>query len=245
MRFEYIVLLIIAFNVITALLQRRAKKARAEAAARGTGAGSSRTEPEWYEEEDEEEIIDMERPYRDDRQGWEDRRREAAVPVASGPDAREAERMPSMGRDILDQIARDLGLKVPRSETPAADRTMPNAPRPDSMSREHMPKTFTPDKVRSEPPRQEARPVTPKPARAYTATDKEYDRLALMRTRAPAPLERAFASKPLAPVGSIPPVASRSAEGAPRPDLKDPRRLREAFIVKEILDLPLSRRIKR
>src|SRR5690606_36399644 len=50
MRFEHIVLLIIAFNVVSAVVQRRAKKAR-EKALRGSGGPPAGPNGAWGEDE--------------------------------------------------------------------------------------------------------------------------------------------------------------------------------------------------
>ncbi len=66
-----------------------------------------------------------------------------------------------------------------------------------------------------------------------------------MRMRAPTPPQRSIVSKPLVPVASRPTVVVQGGTRLALPDLRDPRRLREALIVKEILDVPLSRRPRR
>jgi hypothetical protein len=203
MRFEHIVLLIIAFNVVTAVVQRRAKKkarAKLEAAAR-----SGRVQPAeapsprgWNSPEAEEGE-------------WEDASR--SEPVAEQPDRGQ---MPSLGRDILDQIARDLGLKTSPRPSPMPREPM-EAPEPEWRERER-------EVVRERPPR--AAQPAPRLAEARAATI------------APAP--------PVVPRArvSTPPVRARAAtaDHLPRVDLKSAAKLREAFILKEILDRPLALR---
>ena len=120
MRFEHIVLLIIAFNVVSAVLQRRAKKAR-EKALRESGGVPADPEDAWYEDEDEEE-----QPARRPARPEPAAARSSAPPDAGGP-----QRQPSFAQDILDQIMRDLGLKpnpVPPPSSPMPPRAEVPAP---------------------------------------------------------------------------------------------------------------------
>jgi hypothetical protein len=235
MRFEYIVLLIIAFNVVTAVMQRRAKKAR-DAAGRGSENGNTReSNDEWMDDDEDEEIVVSPRG-----PSAEDRRREEAMAAGSAPDSRTVERMPSLGRDILDQLARDLGLKIPRQETPAP---IPVGER----STAEVPYGAT----RSPESREDTREVMLRKEKELEAERirarekiREWELLSSSRARAPerpaSSTTSRFASPGVRPVTA--PVVAPVSKTSLRVDLRDPRRLREAFIVKEILDAPLSRR---
>lgn len=160
MRFEYLILLIIAFNVVAAVVKNRAKKSREP--------GSRRDES-----------------------------------------ARDA--MPGLGRDILDQLARDLGLRLPR----------PVEPEPASGE---APAPVYAGEVRDGNPRERERAVERTPEKSPTPS-------------------------PVAPARGVrsQPARSRTAVGASplRDSLLGKDRLREAFILKEILDPPLARRGRR
>ncbi len=163
MRFEYIVLLIIAFNVVTAVMKSRAKKAKAR------------------------------------------------VPEANRNAERPVAEMPGLGRDILDQLARDLGLRLP---VPG-----PSLPVPAEAS--------TPEPVmerREESLREQERQ---KEKAVVKAQEKRMLQAEAAQTKARSE-----------------PSRSRTGIGASplRNSLLGQDRLREAFILKEILDLPLARR---
>ena len=234
MRFEYVILMIIAFNIISAVVQRRAKKrAEAEEQAAHTQGGSG----------------------------------------ASVPEPEEVERLPSFGRDILDQLARDLGLKIPRPQT-----TTPGAPGPSPSGLPH-PSRGRPREA--SPPS----PVLVREERTRTLSSSERsvrpernDRDRDMRSRGTQTVEvrteRVKERMRPAPSGmrpvrvTTPPISPEisskiSLERAARPvavsvieevqqkkspyrpDLTGPGRLREAFILKEILDAPVARRPRR
>jgi hypothetical protein len=255
MRFEYIVLLIIAFNVITAVMQRRAKKARAEAqqraaggaAARGAAVRQSASKPfevENDEGEDEEEWGGEYRdPYADRDSGPATTSRRPGSDAVTGvgasrPSGDEPMQMPSMGRDILDQLARDLGLKLPKP-----------APRPAQIEARPAP-VDTAAATRS------ARESAHETVRAERVAEREMEREKLLasRTREIHGVERTVSGpaltkvKPVSSPVRIVPIdeaaRSRTAPGSTplRLNLSGPERLREAFVLKEILDLPVSRR---
>src|SRR5690606_2436439 len=118
------------------------------------------------------------------------------------------ERMPSLARDIMDQLARDLGLKRPAPPR----ETRPSAPSPP-------------------PP-----PLSSRESR-------------LERMESPTP-SYAVESAPVKPVASR--LADAEIPGAVavpgvktdalRRSLRGSRNLREAFVLKEILDAPVARR---
>jgi|GEM_PF-3947666 len=237
MRFEYIVLLIIAFNVISALMQRRAKKAREAAGQSDPNA----EEEDWMEDDDD---------------GREDARRAtpgAGQTASRVPDAEPAERMPSLGRDILDQIMRDLGLKAPTPSSPpppppATSRPEPMYPRSGTPASSPAERPVSQDDfgLQREQRERRERELAAESARAREQI-KEWERLATSRSRNPERQTSAAARQaPVAP--RKPAVVSAVPAGSAIPralDLRDPKRLREAFIVKEILDAPLSRRPRR
>lgn len=246
MRFEYIVLLIIAFNVITAVMQRRAKKARAEAQQRAAGpSGVARqSKPTPFEDEGEEEE-EWGGEYRDphadrDAAPTTVSRRPGGDPGtgvgASRNSGDEPMQMPSMGRDILDQLARDLGLKLPKP-----------APRPAQI--EVKPSPVAVDTAAATRNAREAARETVR-AERVAEREMERERLQVFRTREPA-ITRAVTgpavsqARPVSAVARIDEAArSRTAPGTTplRLNLRGPERLREAFVLKEILDLPVSRR---
>ena len=257
MRFEYVVLLIIAFNVVSAVLQRRAKKAR-EAEAEGN---SEELSDAGTAEARAEEAAEPSRTHR-----RRDRARRAAAarePGMSGdargqtsdapdadPDAEAPMRMPSLGRDILDQLARDLGLKIPaptpRSEpdepssspdTPAR-RPAPPAQRPASRPMEHRelpPRTTLPSRPARPEPRPALRPAVARDTSSTTvpvAFGRDFEGHARPHRGIPGAVSVADAAPAAAPAT---PVNLRA-------DRLDARRLREAFVLKEILDPPVARR---
>jgi hypothetical protein len=211
MRFETLILLIIAFNVVTAVLQRRAKKAR-EARAKAGGDIAD-------ESGDREEMIPAQ------EREWGDPHRETPPPGTArrSPSARrsDARRRPDgpsthsthstssgqassgtggaehagAGRDILEKIARDLGLHFPRREAPPA-------PKPASVPA-----------------------AAKKPAPVYGGSSRE---------PAPAPRRSVAATESR--------LDTRPTPGIPFARLRGADRLREAVVLKEILDPPLSRR---
>jgi hypothetical protein len=216
MRFEYIVLLIIAFNVVTAVMKSRAKKAREQAAHGPAGSGNRSAPPPeaqsgpHYEEfeEDEEEY---QNPYAGHRAGRQN------LPEGPGEDRR-SERpvaeLPSFGRDILDQLARDLGLRLPQPPAPV--------PAPASSS------TTSASSSRVETSR--SNPVVA----ARVSGREAQPRIAATGMTA-------------AKSGRSEATRSRTGIGASplRDSLLGKDRLREAFVLKEILDLPLARRPRR
>jgi hypothetical protein len=228
MRFEYIVLLIIAFNVVTAVMKNRAKKTRDQAARGGAGVPDSvpqnrdRTASsasyEYDEDEEEEEYQDPYAGHRPERQSpvvrsAETRGSESREGEARGSEAPVPE-LPSFGRDILDQLARDLGLRLPKPSAPP--------PAPASAS------TASASSARGEISR-----VNP-----------------VVATRAPgreAQPRTAATGMTAAKSGRSEVTRSRTGIGASplRDSLLGKDRLREAFVLKEILDLPLSRRARR
>jgi hypothetical protein len=187
-RFEYLILLIIAFNVVAALMRRRAKSKKAREAAERPRA--RRPQPSEHAEDFERE----------------------------GEPAREAPRMPSLGRDILDQIARDLGLNLPK---PAS---------PEPGEREARRERHTPVIVAER-----------RAAPARSVEDRQREKAYVI----PASRGAEPATDPgrrIATGSSVPTRKVPSSTRVPRVNLHDPDRLREAFILKEILGSPVSRR---
>jgi hypothetical protein len=247
MRFEYIVLLIIAFNVISALMQRRAKKAREAAGQSDPNAD----EEDWMEDDDEAREVA--------------RRRAPSQPASTSsriPDEERVEKMPSLGRDILDQMMRDLGLKVPSpsspqppssrpassSPSPATSRPVPMSARSGATSSSSAERPVSQDDLglqREQRERRE-RELAAESARAREQI-KEWERLANSRSRNPerqaAASRQTLVTPRKQPTSVAAPMASSAANRVM--DLRNPNRLREAFIVKEILDAPLSRRPRR
>ncbi len=215
MRFEHIILMIIAFNVVSAVIQRRAKKrAEAEQAAGSHGADPATPMPEAERDE--------------------------------------GERLPGFGRDILDQLARDLGLKVPRPQAPApesaprppAPHSSPKTSRGSQTPRPSHPSRGVPREVPPPTPvRREERRTVSFPERPAVRTERVVKERVPERVR---PASVPGVSVPPAAV-SVVSVTEQAPQGAlkHRIDLKDPARLREAFILKEILDVPVARRPQR
>ncbi len=260
MRFEHIILLIIAFNVVSAVIQRRAKK-RAEAedaAGQGMDAGIPGADPAWREGDGGGRGRVPSR----DRDGRERGRlpRGAAERQAPDPDSDEVERLPSFARDIFDQLARDLGLKVPRPQPRESVPPAPQAPRPvtrpaptsGSPSSSSSPSSPSyPSYPSSHPSRPRPSPggrdVAPPSSPASVRED-------LKRARGrdvPGATGRP-AGRPVREAPPLPAAVSALSQGEPaqregmrRPDLTNPQRLREAFILKEILDAPVARRPRR
>ena len=191
MRFETLIFLIIAFNVVAAVVKRRAK------------SKAQQSQPEQQSQPPRPDASRTRSPERAD-------------------DAfEEPMRMPGLGRDILDQIARDLGLKVPK---PAPAEPVARESRREEYRAESRPEMRAPAPARSIPTdrnaenRQSETPyVTPgiakDPARGKVRAE----------------------------------VAVRKTPGTtlvPRVNLRDPVRLREAIMLKEVLGEPVSRRVR-
>jgi hypothetical protein len=212
-RFETIILLIVAFNVVTAVLQRRAKKKAREAAERAARSPEPASSP---------------RASRPDR--------------IEDDDADDADlRMPSLGRDILDQIARDLGLKTPKPAPPPAPREARPAPAPAPVferpwptgAREAAEVPVIAERRETENRRPESPYVIPDVEVAVASDARSSGRAATAKEPARSKV-RGEALRKTPVVASVP--------LAPRLNLRDPARLREAFVMQEILGAPVSRR---
>lgn len=247
MRFEHIILLIIAFNVVSAVIQRRAKK-RAEAeeaAGQGQDTGIPGADPEWREGE----AGGRGRVPSRDRDGREPGHR---APGAAGrhDSDDEVEPLPSFARDIFDQLARDLGLKVPRPQPQPRESLPPEPPAPRPV-RPPAPTSRSSTPSPSHPPVRPSRPrpfpggrdASPPSAHAPVREDLKRGRAMEVTGSAGRPVREA---PPLPAAVSALSQAERSHQaGVGRPDLGSPQRLREAFILKEILDAPVARRPRR
>jgi hypothetical protein len=112
---------------------------------------------------------------------------------------REEAKIPGLGKSILDQLARDFGLKVPELPGPAPGPGLRRQP------------VTVPEKFRI--------PVT----RDTAVARPESPRRGIVGSEA---------------------ARSRTAPGATplRVDLQSAKKLREAFVLKEILDVPVSKR---
>lgn len=222
MRFETVILLIIAFNVVTAILQRRAKKAQKEAQreaqkARGEASGQSAETDldEAYEEYPEYQEYQEEAVFEEDLRSRQRRERSSrdsddARSSRHAPPQREPDemKMPSMGRDILDQLARDFGLKVPRKPKPVP--TSP-APRPSAKGKTAL----------------ERAPASQRTTSTHSPT------------RSPQLIAPAAARPPQL---ASEPARTRDSAPSITVNLQGVDRLREAIVLKEILDAPVSRR---
>jgi hypothetical protein len=211
-RFEYLILLIVAFNVITALVKRRAARKAREAVGR-----EGRAE-----------------------------RDASSVPRASGDTdgTDEVGRVPGLGRDILDQIARDLGLKLPK---PASPESRPRPANSDNSTR-----PATPANSERPAPVIVARREAPRPMPESSVERRAAERRSVENRQAEAAYatpatEAARSASPAkdpkrSPVTGVAP-ARKTPTSTPvaRVDLRDPAKLREAFVLKEILGAPVSR----
>jgi hypothetical protein len=162
LKFEYVILLILAFNVVAALVKKR--KAR---------AGSAAPKPPSPREERPETASRDERPRAEAREGAT-ASREGAAPSRG------------MGRDLLEELARELGL-----ETGEPERPRPEVPA-------YKPEAVAENVAARAQARTDARPVERAPRKAKTAAPEP---AAPMR-RAPAldlrdveGLRRAFIAK--------------------------------------------------
>jgi hypothetical protein len=95
MKFETIIVLVIAYNVVMAVLKSRARKAKAESEASPNPPQRAVAPAEQIRKTNSE--------------------RKAAIPQ---PPAVEASKPRGLGKDLLDQLAKELGLPLP-SSTPA------------------------------------------------------------------------------------------------------------------------------
>lgn len=239
MRFEHVILMIIAFNVVSAVLQRRAKK-RAEAAEAEQAAGS--VDP-WAEADElQEEWGEQRRVPSRERDGRE--RGGRRVEASQAPDGDEVERLPSFGRDILDQLARDLGLKVPRPQAPAPkappSSSTPSTP-PTHPSR-GVPREVSPPHPVLREERAEVSRTVSFPERPREVSGERRERADRVR---PAPVARPVRATLPAAVSAVSALDTQHDAPVRRPELHDRARLREAFVLKEILDAPRARRPQR
>ncbi len=220
MRIEHIILLIIAFNVVSALVQRSRKKKRAEQASQGAARpgrpSPDHADPEWEPEDEDEEWEHGSRPRRED-----DR------PVTE---------MPSLGRDILDQIARDLGLKTPKPGPAQPEKPARRVPeRPAAPASRRASESVV---ARRSAERPSSAPAPDRSAFEQPYTPPEY------RPEYKSGYSRpGAASTPKRPGGDSTPVRKAPESlRTPLVNLHEPGKLREAFVLKEILGAPVSRR---
>lgn len=140
--------------------------------------------------------------------------------------ARPAPASRSAGQDILAQLAKELGLQIPTPPPPAP---------PARHSNTNVTPARSPQSASAPSPRH-ARLETPLPAETATRRPETRPAASSRRPETPAPIE------PL-PQASVFEAAPVSDEW--RPNLSDPAALRQAFILKTILDRPLSLRPRR
>ncbi len=226
MRFEYLILLIILFNIVTAMAQKRARKAREEDEARAAAAQGREPLPPadedafdaWEQEwEDPVEVPASSRetsrrgPPADRSTRYEQRAEERRHAVSDESrqvrdPVRKVEEMSrrvgepgehaSKGGGFLERIARDLGIEIPGA--------------------------------RDEERRMRREELRRRPLRAPELGK----------------FERIKAAQPVKPVA----VETSEARARPKPvriDLSSPQKLREAVVVREILDPPVARRDRR
>lgn len=179
MKFEYVILLILAFNVVTALVKKR----KAEAARLPEKAAKAPPPPDPRKEVG--------------------RARDAYAPAETVPAEIAEPRKPKggLGRDLMEQLAKELGLETAE----------PERPRPEVVYKEASPEAARVSEVVAVVP-----PATMRAPRRVTA-----------------PLAGATPAAPPEP------AISRSA---PALELRDREGLRRAFIAKEVLGAPVSRR---
>ncbi len=225
MRIDTLVLLLIVLNVAAAALKRRRRKAADQPAP--PRSGEPETSPAEATSAD-----------RADREGrtldWESR--EGVTAAATAPKASQRTEPPAtLGKDLLDQLARELGLKIP----PAPPAPGMRLPAPSAPSRPQ-PKPI-PELVTRAARREEAPTPAPRPAG-----------LAVPAVTPLVPLTPVTRLLPVPTSGTAAPAAAAVAIGtarAPAPDprrfcagLRDLRSLREAVMLKEILDRPVALR---
>lgn len=231
-----IFVLVIFYNLITAFLKKRAKK-KLEEAERNGGAGprgatvSTSTEevvarkrevPVRTARSEDEEIV----------QSWDEKSFSAEEEEAENP-YREMGRpkpsamkpAPSAGKDLLTQLAREIGLQLP--EAPSARKPAP-----------------APGKA-PVPPASKGSAPTSLPARNKRVTSYDEDHARTVADSAPgrdmtsAPGIAAVESANAAAYVTLDPLRP-TALTALRADLFDGESLRRAFILKTVLDKPLS-----
>jgi hypothetical protein len=203
-----VVLAIIAFNVVMSLWAKRKQKQAAAEAKDPAGAAA-------LKEEARRRMENARARSQAERQSKEARNDDAADSARA-----KREKALEVGKDILGQLAKELGLELPQNKP---------APRP-----------------------QPARAAAPKPAPAAARKParggevrSEGERPASLKDLLAA--QKAAASKEgegaprRAPYNEPIPAPLRQAAPLIRPeDLRDPEALRRAFVLKTILDKPLS-----
>jgi hypothetical protein len=256
-----IILLVIAFQVIAGILTSRKKKKQAEENARRMpSAGSPTASPapaqpkphtaigRGHSEDEDEEEWD-EHHMRDDGDRKPDTRAShRRLPDETHPSRRTSESAPAtgpgmdkgkaaeMGKDLLTQLAKELGLELPTGSRPA--------PRPQPQSR--------PASVRPQPAAAAKKP----PAKAaIQQTRAQMEKAANDRTTAMEKAARAGETSrtvrnegenaprraPSNPADTpVSAYSSRQAPPAAKVMLMDVKSLRNAFILKTILDKPLA-----
>jgi hypothetical protein len=185
-----------------------------------------------------EEMRDMREDARD--------MQESAVPAARRPAPGKAA---ELGKDLLTQLAKELGLELPTGNRPAPRAPQP-APRPQPAA-SPAPGARTPQPAKAAAAKASATQAAREAAataRMAQSRDKdrqtEISRRAAMDTQARAARDQSGENAPrrdprtFAAPASAP--AMRSASATARASLMDVKSLRNAFILKTILDKPLS-----
>ena len=150
-------------------------------------------------------------------------RDEAPKPKAPAAADRAREKASEMGRDILTQLAKELGLELPKPGR--------QPPKPPAATPAPAPGGRIPSRTASQP-LPSSRPVSAGPDAARARAAEEARARSLQATRGSA----ASAQRNIVAAAPAPALSPLSA------DLAHPEALRKAFILKTILDRPVSMR---
>ncbi|MEO6097913.1 MAG: hypothetical protein ABIW76_20540 [Fibrobacteria bacterium] len=196
-----------------------------------------------------QEMREDAREIRDIREGASHETREGSGPAARKPSPA-AGKAADLGKDLLSQLARELGLDLPTGNRPAPRAPQPS-PRPQPAgSTAPSARTVHPAKAAAvkASATQAAREAAAS-ARMALERDKdrhtEISRRAAMDAQARAARDQSGENAPRRDPRNFsatpaPAPAMRSASATARANLMDVKSLRNAFILKTILDKPLS-----
>lgn len=235
MRFETLILLIILFNVVTAVLQKRAQKAKKARQAEEAREGASDAEMHWPEGEDPE--------FREEE--WE------AVP-AEPPDVRHGQthgRTRTRGRASAerDRVPGPERRRVPAEESRRVRDEVRNVGAEEETRRhdERGGKLAHAGRDLLERIARDLGIETRKGAERRGESAKGSSRRKPVRHPVIGAFERITPAAPVRPTAPVDGGAAGKRDRPFRVNLRESRKLREAVVLKEILDAPLARRPRR
>jgi hypothetical protein len=244
-----LILLIAAIQVVAGILAKRKKKQQAEAA-RGNDVDRKRSEAarraEAARQAESRSRTSYDEDGADDEEEWEEHhlRGETRGTPAAKPSGAETRKPQSTG-DLLTQLAKELGLQlpIPTTGTPTPEpepRSAPPAPKP-------APKPIQPAQ-KSATQSAAARPTATAQRVADAAKRPERQASRNLSSESSRTIREGGESAPRRAPSNVPVTQAAPVRAAYDPaleGLRDPEALRRAFILKTILDKPLSMQPRR